>query len=54
MVSPEEIKTKAARKYKDFLRYEIDLLLGESEEWSLRYRLHPKYRHDRFGSEDRR
>lgn len=32
MVSPEEIKTKAARKYKDFLRYEIDLLLGESEE----------------------
>jgi hypothetical protein len=32
MVSPEEIKTKAARKYKDFLRYEIGLLLGESEE----------------------
>lgn len=32
MVSPEEIKTKAARKYKDFLRYEIDLLWGEPEE----------------------
>ena len=32
MVSPEEIKTKAARKYKDFLRYEIDLLFGKPEE----------------------
>ena len=32
MVSPEEIKTKAARKYKDFLRYEIDLLFGEPKE----------------------
>ena len=32
MVSPEEIKIKAARKYKDFLRYEIDLLFGKPEE----------------------
>lgn len=32
MVSPEEIKTKAARKYKDFLRYEIDLLFGKPKE----------------------
>ena len=32
MVSPEEIKTKAARKYKDFLRYEIDILFGEPKE----------------------
>lgn len=32
MVSPEEIKTKATRKYKDFLRYEIDLLFGKPEE----------------------
>lgn len=32
MISPEEIKNKAARKYKDFLRYEIDLLFGKPEE----------------------
>lgn len=32
MVSPEEIKIKAARKYKDFLRYEIDLHFGKPEE----------------------
>ena len=32
MVSPEEIKTKAARKYKEFLRYDIDLLFGKPEE----------------------
>lgn len=32
MVSPEEIKNKAARKYKEFLRYDIDLLFGKPEE----------------------
>lgn len=32
MISPEEIKNKAAKKYKDFLRYEIELRYGEPEE----------------------
>lgn len=32
MISPQEIKNKAARKYKDFLRYEIELRYGEPEE----------------------
>ena len=31
MISPEEIKNKAARKYKDFLRYEIELHYGDPE-----------------------
>ena len=32
MISPKEIKDKASRKYKDFLKYEIDLIFKKSTE----------------------
>ncbi len=32
MIKPEEIKDKAKRKYKDFLRYEIETIFGKENE----------------------
>jgi len=32
MIKPEEIKDKAKRKYKDFLKHEIDILFDKEAE----------------------